>query len=134
MRFFAYERPHLVGKQRMKTHVLETEFVVATQHLRLPVRPQSERRMPAPNGVLPKMRERFGGLQKIASKIGHFSPRSVSSIVPLDSDVLNRGGPLDDFLDGIGRMMANRFCELCGRITIRNQGGDVSAPAKLSLR
>ena len=58
----------------MKTHVLKTEFVVATQHLCLPVRPQSEWRMPAPNGVLPKMRERFGGLQKIASKVGHFSP------------------------------------------------------------
>ena len=64
--FFAYERSHLVGKQRMKTHVLKAEFAVATQHLRLPVRPQRERRMPAPNGVLPKMRECFSGLQKTA--------------------------------------------------------------------
>jgi hypothetical protein len=46
---------------------------MATQHLRLPVRPHGEWRMPAPDGVLPKMRERFGGLQKTASKVGHFS-------------------------------------------------------------
>jgi hypothetical protein len=118
----------------MKTHMLKTEFVVATQHLCLPVRPQSEWRMPAPNGVLPKNAGTLWGTAKNCIESRAFPPRSVSCIALLDSDVLNRAGPLDDFLDGIGRMLANRFCELCGRITIRNQGGDVSAPAKLSLR
>src|ERR1019366_6712905 len=70
--FFAYERSHFVGKHRVKTDVLKAQFVVAKQHLRLPVRPQRERRMSAPNGVLPKMRECFGGLRKAAYKVGHF--------------------------------------------------------------
>ena len=90
----------------MKTNVLKTKFVVATQHLRLPVRPQRERRMPAPNGVLPKMRECFGRSAKnrIVKSGTFLLARSPASCCWIQS-VLNRGRPLDDFLDGIGRVI-----------------------------
>jgi hypothetical protein len=69
--FLAHERTHVIGKQRMKTHVLKAKLIVTTQHLRLPVGPQCERRMPAPNRMLPEMRKRFGRLQKVTFKDGH---------------------------------------------------------------
>jgi hypothetical protein len=60
--FLAHERSHLVGKQRVKTHVLESPVRGGNAASALPIRPQRERRMTAPYGVLPKMRECFGGL------------------------------------------------------------------------
>ena len=42
--------------------------------------------------------------------------------------------PLDDFLDGIGRMMIHRLRKLAVRITIRDQGCDVISPSQMSLR
>ena len=69
--FFAYERSHLIGKKRVKTDVPKAQFIVAPPHLRLPIRPQRERRMSASHGVLPKMRERLGWLRKTACKVGH---------------------------------------------------------------
>ena len=43
-------------------------------------------------------------------------------------------GPLDHFLDGIGRMMIHRLRKLAVRITIRDQGCDVISPSQMSLR
>jgi hypothetical protein len=56
----------------MKTDVLKAQFGVAARHLRLPVRPQRQGRVSAPNGVLPKVRERFDGLREAACKVGHY--------------------------------------------------------------
>jgi hypothetical protein len=55
----------------VKTDVLKTQLVVAAQHLRLPIRPQCQRRVSAPDGMFPKMRERFGWLRKAARKVWH---------------------------------------------------------------
>ena|SRR5580658_3349144 len=69
----------------MKTDVLEPQLIVATQHLRLPVRPQSKRRMSASNRMLPKMRKCLGGLQEIAYKVWH----RLILLVPVET---NRAG------------------------------------------
>jgi hypothetical protein len=59
----------------MKTHVLKAKFIVAAQHLRLPIGTKRERRVPTPNGMLPKMWKRLGCLQKIAGKESHVFSR-----------------------------------------------------------
>ena len=55
----------------MKTHVLKPQIVVALDQLRLPVGAQGERRMAAPDGMLPEMRKGLARLRKIARKILH---------------------------------------------------------------
>jgi hypothetical protein len=63
----------------MKANVLKTQFVVAKQKLRLPVRAEREGRVAAANGMLPKMYKGFPYLRKIACEIGHsFSLRLVA--------------------------------------------------------
>lgn len=72
MLFLTDECSHVVGREGMETRTPKSEFVVATQHLCLPVGPQPERRMSTPNGMLPKKRECCGLLQKTACKVRHF--------------------------------------------------------------
>ncbi len=58
-----HERAHVVAQQAVEAHVPEAEFLMTAAQLRLPVRPQGKLRVPAPDGMLPEMRECSRGLR-----------------------------------------------------------------------
>jgi len=120
-----------VGKQRVTTDVLKARFLVTTQHLRLPVRPQRERRVSAPGGMLPEMREGFGGLRRTAGEAGQvFSSLDLRHRAIRHSDFLC---PLDHLLNGIGLVVIRRRNELVWSIALHDQSIEVSPPSRTGL-
>jgi hypothetical protein len=72
----ACEGEHGIGKNAMKSDVLDAKLTVTLGQLGLPVGPQAQRGVSAADRVLPDMNERFCFARKIAPKVWHgSSPR-----------------------------------------------------------
>ena len=66
---FADQRAHVVAQQAVKAHMAESKLVVRAPHLRLPVRPQRQRRMAAADGMFPEMRQARSRTGEVATEI-----------------------------------------------------------------
>ncbi len=66
----ADERPHVIVQQAVEAHVAEAQLLVAPAQLILPVRPERQEGVAAPDRVLPGMGERGRGGGQIAAE-GH---------------------------------------------------------------